>query len=94
MRIMGNNFGSRAALQYHVYNQIYKVSNHIHQYAELIVMLEGEMRITVDDKEEYLRAGDAAFIFPFQTHKMSSKSVNKLAMYLFSPATMSSFMKK
>ena len=56
MRIMGNNFGSKAALQYQVYNKIYKVSSHIHQYAELIFMLEGEMRITVDDKEEYIKA--------------------------------------
>ena len=94
MRIMGNNFGSRAAFQHQIYNKVYKVSNHIHQYAELIVMLEGEMRITVDEREEYIKAGEAAFIFPYQTHRMSSKSTNKLAMYLFSPATMVSFMKK
>lgn len=94
MRIMGSNFGSRAAFQYHVYNTVYKVGNHIHQYAELVIMLEGEMRITVDDKEEYVREGEAAFIFPFQTHKMSSKSKNRVAMYLFSPATVGSFMKK
>ena len=94
MRIMGTNFGSRAAFQHHVHNKIYKVSTHIHQYAELIFMLEGEMRITVDERDEYIRAGEAAFIFPFQIHKMSSKSVNKLAMYLFSPATMVSFMQK
>lgn len=93
MRIMGTNFGSKAAFQHHIYNKIYKVSNHIHQYAELIFMLEGEMRITVDDREEVIKAGEAAFIFPFQTHKMVSKSTNKLAMYLFSPATMVSFMK-
>ena len=94
MRIQGINFGSRIAFQHHIYNKIYKVSDHIHQYAELIIMLEGEMRILVDDKEEYIRAGEAAFIFPFQRHKMSSKSINKLAMYLFSPTTMASFMKK
>ena len=94
MRIMGTNFGSRAAFQHQIYNKVYKISNHIHQYAELVIMLEGEMRITVDEKEELIKAGEAAFIFPFQTHKMSSKSTNKLAMYLFSPATMVSFMKK
>lgn len=94
MRIMGSNFGSKAAFQHQIYNRIYKVSNHIHQYAELIFMLEGEMRITVDDREEYIRAGEAAFIFPFQTHRMSSKSVNKLAMYLFPESTVMSFMKK
>ena len=93
MRIMGANFGSRAAFQQQIHNKIYKVSDHIHQYAELIFMLEGEMRITVDDNEEYIKAGEAAFIFPFQTHKMVSKNVNKLAMYLFSPSMMASFMK-
>lgn len=94
MRIMGTNFGSKAAFRHHIYNKVYKVSNHIHQYAELIFMLEGEMRITIDDKDEYIHAGEAAFIFPFQAHWMSSKSTNKLAMYLFSPTTVASFMKK
>ena len=94
MRIMGGNFGSQPAFQHQIHNKIYKVSNHIHQYAELIFMLEGQMRITVDDKEEYINAGEAAFIFPFQRHHMSSKSTNKLAMYLFSPATVASFMQK
>ena len=94
MRIQGVNFGSRVAFQHHMYNKIYKVSSHIHQYAELIIMLEGEMRITVDERDEYIHAGEAAFIFPFQPHKMVSKNKNKLAMYLFSPAAMMSFMKK
>ena len=84
MRIQGVNFGERAAFQHQMHNKIYKVSEHIHQYAELIIMLEGETRLTVDGRVEYLTAGDAALIFPFQKHSMSSKAVNKLAMYLFS----------
>ena len=93
MRIMGSNFGPRPAFQYQVHNKIYKISSHIHQYAELIFMLEGEARLTTDGKEEMMRAGDAAFIFPFQTHSITSKDKNKIAMYLFSPAMLSDFMK-
>ena len=89
MRIQGVNFGQRAAFQHQIHNRIYKVSEHIHQYAELIIMLEGETRLTVDGRIEYLKAGDAALIFPFQKHSMSSKEVNKLAMYLFSPSVIS-----
>lgn len=89
MRIQGSNFGMRSAFRYQIHNKIYKVSDHIHQYAEIIVMLEGRMRITVDGNTEYLEAGDAAVILPFQRHGMSSKEVNKLAMYLFSPSVVS-----
>ena len=92
MRIQGVNFGSRVAFQHQIHNKKYKVAKHIHQYAELVFMLEGSMKITTDDKEEILNAGDAALIFPFQTHSMTSKDVNKIAMYLFSPSIMPNFM--
>jgi len=88
MRIMASNFGDGCAFHHQIHNRVYKVSPHIHQYAELVFVLEGKTRITVDGVEEYLSAGDAAFVFPFQTHSFVSKEVNKIAMYLFSPSAM------
>ena len=88
MRIMAYNFGNECAFHHQLHNSAYKVSAHILQYAELVFILEGETRLTVDGEEEYLSAGDAAFIFPFQTHSFVSKEVNKIAMYLFSPTVM------
>ncbi len=88
MRIMASNFGEGCAFHHQLHDSVYKVSEHIHQYAELIFVLEGETRITVDGVQERLCAGDAAFIFPFQIHSFKSREVNRIAMYLFSPAAM------
>ena len=88
MRIMATNFGDRPAFHHQLNTWRYKVSAHIHQYAELVFVLEGRTKITVDGKEEWLEAGDAAFVFPFQVHSFTSRDENKIAMYLFSPAAL------
>ena len=88
MRIMAGNFGDKPAFHYQVNNWRYKVSAHIHQYAELVFVLEGRTKVTVDGKEEWLEEGDGAFIFPFQVHSFTSRDINKIALYLFSPSAM------
>ena len=89
MRIMASNFGDRCAFHHQIHDHIiYKVSEHIHQYAELVFVLDGKIKIKVDGSEEYLSAGDAAFVFPFQMHSFSSNDPVRIAMYLFSPAVM------
>ena len=89
---MGSNFGETPAFSHQLHNKKYRVWSHIHQYAELVFVLEGSMRVTVDGTEQTLEAGDAAFVFPFQTHSFASSEVNKIAMYLFSPAAMLDFL--
>ena len=88
MRIMATNFGDKPAFHHQINNWRYKVSSHIHQYAELIFVLEGRTKITVDGSETWLEEGDAAFVFPFQVHSFTSREVNKIAMYLFSPSAL------
>jgi len=88
MRIMATNFGDRPAFHHQINNWRYKVSAHIHQYAELAFVLEGRTKITVDGNEKWLEEGDAAFVFPFQVHSFTSSAVNKIALYLFSPSAL------
>ena len=92
MRIMGSNFGNTPAFTHQIHNKRYRVDAHIHQYAELVFVLEGEMRIVTDGVEQMLTKGEAALFFPFQTHRFLSSEVNKIAMYLFSPAAMIDFL--
>ncbi len=92
MRIMGTNFGDAPAFSHQLHNKKYRVGAHIHQYAELVFVLEGNMRIVADGVEQYLSKGDAALFFPFQTHLFGSAEVNKIAMYLFSPAALIDFL--
>lgn len=93
MRIQGDNFGKEITFKSQLHNKKYIYPKHIHQFAELVFMIEGSMVITVDGKSETLHPGDAALVFPFQAHGFYSESVVKMAMYLFSPSIASSFFK-
>lgn len=90
-RIQSQNFGNERAVRFQMLDKVYNYPNHIHQYAELVIPLEGELLITVDGNEERLSPGDAAFVFPFQTHSYSSKERNKLAIIVFSPSILPDF---
>ncbi|MBR2650888.1 MAG: helix-turn-helix domain-containing protein [Clostridia bacterium] len=91
MIVQGNNFSNRTVFQYRTHNKQYCYPLHVHQFAELIFMLEGETQLTVDKKVQILREGECAFILPFQTHSFFSKKTVKLGMYLFSPNLLSDF---
>lgn len=91
MRIQGDNFGNETVFKHQLHHKIITYPAHIHQLSELIFVLDGEMILTVDGKEERLKPGDAALIFPFQTHKFYSADKVKVAMYLFSASLMPSF---
>ena len=71
----------------------YRLLTHLHQFAELLILLEGELDVTVDGVTEHMKPGQAAFVFPFQRHGYHSVERNKIALMLFSPALMSGFFK-
>jgi AraC-like DNA-binding protein len=75
-------------------DKVYNYPTHIHQYAELVIPLEGELHIKVEDNEELLSPGDASLVFPFQAHSYSSKVKNKLAIFVFSPSMLPDFFSK
>lgn len=57
---------------------------HLHQCYEIIVILDGEMRITVDEREFWLQAGQSMLIFPNQIHSLHSEHSRHL-LGIFSP---------
>lgn len=91
MRIQGDNFGDEIVFKHQVHEKVYTYPAHVHQFAEMIYLLDGELTITVDGKSEMMTAGSSALIFPFQTHKFFSKGKVKSAMYLFSSSLLPSF---
>ena len=91
MRIQGDNFHNETVFKHQLHHKVITYPAHIHQLAELIYLLEGEMTVTVDGKDNYLKSGDAVLIFPFQTHKFYSKNKVRAAMYLFSASLLPSF---
>ena len=66
------------------YGDNFSFPPHMHLCFELIVALDGEMRVTVDGKENVLHSGDALLIFPNQLHSLSSDKSRHL-LCIFSP---------
>ena len=91
MRIQGDNFGNETVFKHQIHHKVYTYPAHVHQFAELIYLLEGEIVLTVDGKEQILKAGNVALILPFQTHKFYSAAKVKTGMYLFSASLLPSF---
>ena len=72
-------------------NRRYRVGVHIHQFAEIIYVLDGEIEIRQKGKREIARAGDIAVIYPYQTHGLYTEDNHraKLWLLLFSDAIIS-----
>jgi AraC-like DNA-binding protein len=71
------------------YLKIEKNSNfsfppHLHQCYEVIAILEGEMRVTVDGKSFLLKERDALLIFPNQIHSLDSECSRHI-LCIFTP---------
>ena len=94
MIIQSQNFSTERAVRFQLLKKVYVYPKHIHQFAELVIPLENELKISVNGKEELLNVGDAAFVFPFQPHSYFSSKVNKLAIFVFSPYIIPDFFSK
>ncbi len=57
---------------------------HLHQCFEIIVLLSGKMRITIDDKSFVIKEKQAVFIFPNQIHSLDSTKSEHI-LCIFSP---------
>ena len=94
IRIQVENFGDKVrSIRYSTVEKNYTYALHMHQFIEIFVLLEGELKITVDDRTETIRAGQCAIIFSYQPHKYYSKMQNKARILLFSQAIMPDFYK-
>ena len=66
---------------------------HLHRCFELIIILSGEMHITVDNKSFNLKEKQALLIFPNQIHSMSSDK-SKHILCIFSPDLIKAYSNK
>ena len=68
MYIQLQNFGSNASIKSTYHKGQYQCVERIHQFPEIVYVLEGSVEITVDGKVETANAGDLAVITPFRAH--------------------------
>jgi len=61
----------------------YEIKSHIHQFSEIVYVMEGALDAVIDGKEYSIHPGEIAVITPFQMHDLSSKDVVKFYMCVF-----------
>jgi AraC-like DNA-binding protein len=66
------------------YGEDFSFPPHMHLCFELITVLEGEMKVTVDGGETVLHRGEALLIFPNQLHSLESEKSRHM-LCIFSP---------
>ena len=66
------------------YGEDFSFPPHMHLCFEMIALLEGEMKVTVDGRENILHKGEALLIFPNQLHSLSSEN-SRHVLCIFSP---------
>ena len=91
IRIQSQNYGTERAVRFQMLEKTYIYPMHIHQFAELVIDLEGELEITVEGKSEILTPGRAALVFPHQPHGYMSREKNTIALFTFSPSVLPEF---
>ena len=57
-----------------------------HPHGELVYVIEGSVRITVDGVDYILQAGDLGAVFPYLVHSYESAPAAKAIILLFDPA--------
>ena len=66
------------------YGKNFSFPLHLHKSFELIIITEGTMTVTVDNRDYTLSAGEAVLIFPNQLHSLKSDNSRHM-LCIFSP---------
>jgi len=84
MRVFSSNFGAMTALRCGYLEGRYCLPNHIHQFPEIVLCLDGSMELTVDGTERTMQKGDIAVIAPFRSHSFHTQKYVKRWLAVFS----------
>ena len=94
MRIQTDNFGSADHFRARLHKKWYNYELHLHQFAEIMLVLDGEIDVTVGDLSETAHAGQFIFIFPFQAHAYKTRSHSTTFCAVFSESLLPDFFAK
>ena len=83
MRIQTDNFGFAERLKFGIAMNKYRFATHLHQYSERAIVIEGEVRVTLDGVSKVIKKGEAAFFPPFNAHSYYSNENNKIWICVF-----------
>ena len=92
MFIQQHNFGNNLTIRCGHTDGVHNSGDHLHQFCELEMILEGEIEITVDGKTYSAKPGDIAVIAPFRTHSFYTPKYVKQLICVFSNAFLTDFL--
>lgn len=78
MYIQLQNFGYNSSIKSTYHEGQYECIERIHQFPEIVYIIEGSVDITVDGVTETANAGDLAVITPFRTHSFHTPDYCKI----------------
>ena len=92
MFIQSANFGQNLILKCGHHDGIYTSGDHLHQFLEIELIVDGEMEITVDGETYVVHAGDIAVIPPYRVHSFYTPSHVKLLVCVIANAFWDDFL--
>ena len=84
MIIFQREFGYGEQYRGSVKDVKYNIRSHVHQFSELVFVMEGVLNAVIDGKEYEVHPGEIAVITPFQMHGFTCKEKAKFYMCVFS----------
>ena len=91
MFVQTENFGSSNEFRCRKHKENYNYRTHLHQFAELMLVLEGEIEVTIDSRTEIARAGQFILIFPLQSHSFRTPEFSRVWNCVFTQSLVSDF---
>ena len=96
LQIQKKAFSNKDSIIASFHNNRYRKPLHIHQFAELVYVIEGEFTVTTSGRHETAKKGDVIIIQPYQPHRFftdDGKIVN-IWMLLFSGSLITDIMSR
>ena len=84
MLIQTENFGYVDHFRCRFHEERYDYPLHMHQFAEIVIVLDGEIELLTEDRRERASKGDIAFIDSFQIHGFHTPSKCTVWICVFS----------
>ena len=83
MLVQGVDISVRTNVRCDIHRQKYICRKHIHHFAELVLVLDGKLNVTVNGKRETVTKNQFILLFPFQKHEYTSDDVSYFLICTF-----------
>ena len=84
MYIQSWNFGYNSTVRSFYYNGTHEYNQHLHHFTEIVLVMDGELKITVDEQCEIAKKGDIVVITPLRQHGYKTPRFCKSLCLIFS----------